>query len=99
MAQIIWTEPALDNIKDIAEYIAIHNIQAAKALVEKIFSKVERLNEFPESGKTPIELQGFSYREIVVPPCRIFYKLENDNVYIIYVMRQEQALIKFILNH
>ena len=99
MAQIIWTEPALDNIEDIAEYIAIHNIQAAKALVEKIFSKVERLNEFPESGKIPVELQGFSYREIVVTPCRIFYKLEHDNVYIIYVMRQEQELRKFILNH
>ena len=99
MAQIIWTEPALNNIEDIADHIAIDNIQAAKALIQKIFSKVERLNEFPESGKNPVELQGLNYREIVVPPCRIFYKLEDDNVYIIYVMRQEQELRKFILNH
>jgi len=98
MAQIIWTEPALYNIEDIADYISIHNIQAAKSLVQKIFSKVERLNEFPESGKIPAELQGFSYREIVVAPCRIFYKLENDNIYILYVMRQEQDLRKFIFN-
>jgi plasmid stabilization system protein ParE len=37
MAQIIWTEPALGNLNDIAEYIAVSNIYAAKQLVGNFF--------------------------------------------------------------
>ncbi|WP_274011880.1 type II toxin-antitoxin system RelE/ParE family toxin, partial [Vibrio parahaemolyticus] len=47
MAEIIWTEPALSDLNDIAEYIALENIVAAKQLVQTIFSKVERLEAFP----------------------------------------------------
>ncbi len=58
MAQIIWTEPAIDNLNEIAEYIAVSNIYAAKKLVETIFGKVERLEQFPESGKNLKKLKS-----------------------------------------
>jgi len=99
MAEIVWTDAALHNLNDVAEYISLHNVQAAKLLVQKIFSKVERLAKFPESGKVPIELEGFNYREIIVSPCRIFYKLDNNKVFILYVMRQERDLRKFLINN
>lgn len=97
MAEIIWTEPALNNLNEIAEYIALNNSVAAKNLVQTVFDKVTRLEEHPESGKIPAELPHFSYREIIINPCRIFYKLENKCVYILHVMRQEQDLRKFLL--
>lgn len=99
MAEVIWTEPALANIDDIAEYIALHNIKAAKELVQRIFSKVERLEEFPESGKVPIEIENLNFREVIVPPCRIFYRVKDRNIYILHVMRQERDLKNFILTH
>jgi hypothetical protein len=43
MAQIIWTESALQDLNDIAEYIAIENVVAAEQLVETVFAKVERM--------------------------------------------------------
>jgi toxin ParE1/3/4 len=97
MAEIIWTNPALDDLNDIAEYIALSNLQSAKKLVSKIFEKVERLELFPESGKKPIELANLNYLELVVNPCCIFYKKDNDKVYILHVMRQERDLRKFLL--
>jgi toxin ParE1/3/4 len=97
MAEIIWTNPALEDLNDIAEYIALSNLQSAKRLVAKIFDKVERLEAFPESGKKPIELTNLNYREVVVNPCRIFYKIDNEKVYILHVMRQERDLRKFLL--
>ncbi|MEM5509138.1 type II toxin-antitoxin system RelE/ParE family toxin [Pseudoalteromonas sp. AS71] len=97
MAEIIWTNPALDDLNDIAEYIALSNLQSAKKLVSKIFEKVERLELFPESGKKPIELSNLNYLELVVNPCCIFYKKDNDKVYILHVMRQERDLRKFLL--
>jgi len=97
MAEIIWTNPALEDLNDIAEYIALSNLLSAKNLVKKIFEKVDRLEEFPESGKKPLELNNLNYREVVVNPCRIFYKIENGNVFILHVMRQERDLRKFLL--
>ncbi|MBB1293110.1 MULTISPECIES: type II toxin-antitoxin system RelE/ParE family toxin [unclassified Pseudoalteromonas] len=97
MAEIIWTNPALEDLNDIAEYIALSNLLSAKKLVAKIFAKVERLEEFPESGKTPIELSNLNYREVIVNPCRIFYKIDNDKIFILHIMRQERDLRKFLL--
>ena len=97
MAEIIWTNPAVEDVNDIAEYIALSNLLSAKKLVAKIFAKVERLEEFPESGKTPIELSNLNYREVIVNPCRIFYKIDNDKIFILHIMRQERDLRKFLL--
>jgi len=98
MAQVIWTEPALDNLNGIAEYIAISNPYAAKKLVENIFGKVQRLEQFPDSGKVPEEIPDLNYRELIVNPCRVFYKIDNESVYILHVMRQERELRKFLLS-
>ena len=98
MAQIIWTEPALNNLDDVAEYIAVSNIYAARKLVEKVFSKVQRLEQFSESGRTPEEIATLNYREVVVSPCRVFYKVDQDSVYILHVLRQERDLRKYLLS-
>ncbi|EHR6003927.1 type II toxin-antitoxin system RelE/ParE family toxin [Vibrio parahaemolyticus] len=98
MAEVIWTEPALSDLNDIAEYIGLENIVAAKQLVKTIFSKVERLQTFPESGRIPSELEHLSYREVVVNPCRVFYKQDGDKVFILFVMRAERDLRKFLLS-
>jgi toxin ParE1/3/4 len=96
MAQIIWTEPALFDLEGIAEYIALSNPIAAAELVVKIVEKVERLESFPKSGKVPAEIPELGYREVVVPPCRIFYREESKLVYIIHVCREERDVRKFM---
>ena len=97
MAQIIWAEPALLDLDDIAEYIALSNPHAASNLVSEVFSKVERLEQFPKSGKSSLEIPELNYREVVIPPCRVFYRLEQDLVYIVHVCRDERDLRKFLI--
>jgi toxin ParE1/3/4 len=99
MAEIVWTEPALDELEQIAEYIALDNLSAAKGLVLAVFDKVARLKAHPESGRVPEELVGMNYREVVVTPCRIFYRVEEERVFILHVMRQERDLRKFLLKN
>jgi toxin ParE1/3/4 len=98
MAQIIWTEPALLDLNEIAEYIALDKPGAASHLVQKVFSKTERLEQFPESGRKPPELKKSRYKEIIVDPCRIFYRIEKEKVYILNVMRSERKLRKYLLS-
>ncbi|TPV60047.1 type II toxin-antitoxin system RelE/ParE family toxin [Aestuariibacter sp. GS-14] len=97
MAEVIWTQPALNELNDIAEYIAVTNLVAAKKLVQTVFSKIERLEQHPESGKIPVEIPTLNYRELVVKPCRVFYKIDENKIYILHVMRQEQELRRFLL--
>ncbi|MCI2284126.1 type II toxin-antitoxin system RelE/ParE family toxin [Colwellia sp. MSW7] len=96
MAEVIWTSP-LDDLDDLAEYIALSNTQAAKLLTQKVFDKISGLESHPESGKRPRELINLNYRELNVNPCRIFYKVDSDKVYILHVMRQERELLIFLL--
>ena len=97
MAEIIWTEPALDDVAEITAYIALSNIVAAKKLITVIANKVERLELFPESGRIPQEIKTHLYRELIVNPCRIFYQIEDDKVFIIRVLRQERDLRNYII--
>lgn len=100
MAQVIWTGPALSDLNEIAEYIALDNFDAAAHLVQEVFSAVERLEQHPKSGRRPPELKRKTrYREVVVRPCKVFYRVKNEKVYILYVMRGERELRVFLLEN
>lgn len=99
MAQIVWTEPAVANLNDVAEYIALDNFTAARSLVQRVFSVVERFEQFPESGRIPPELTDSRYREVIVGPCRVFYRyqVEQEKVLILYVMRAERMHRNYLI--
>ncbi|MGM0517341.1 MAG: type II toxin-antitoxin system RelE/ParE family toxin [Pseudomonadota bacterium] len=99
MAEVIWTEPALQELDAIAEYIALDIPVAASRLVQEVFEKTERLKDFPQSGRTPPELPDSVYREVVVPPCRIFYREDEKQVLVLYVMREERQLRAYMLGN
>jgi len=98
MAEVIWTEPALNDLDAIADYIALDDPAAARALVQRVFKHVEQLIAHPNSGSKPQELRGWRYRQIVEPPCRPFYRHDRDRVYVLYVMRGERKLRKTTLS-
>ena len=41
MAEVIWAEPALNDLDAIADYIALDNPEAARRLVQKIFEHLD----------------------------------------------------------
>ncbi|HKV37386.1 MAG TPA: type II toxin-antitoxin system RelE/ParE family toxin [Pyrinomonadaceae bacterium] len=98
MAQVIWAEPALNDLDAIADYIALDNPEAARRLVQKILEHVARLESHPRLGSKPQELQGWRYRQIVEPPCRIFYREDSKRVLVLHVMRAERLLSTELLS-
>lgn len=94
MAEIIWTDPALSDLDAIADYIALENPIAASELVKRVFAHVEQLTDHPGSGSRPQELKRSRYRQIVEPPCRVFYRHDGQAVFILHVMRSERLLRK-----
>jgi hypothetical protein len=46
----------------------------------------------PKNGSVPSELRGCRYRQIVGPPCRVFYRFDGKRGWILHVMRSERLL-------
>lgn len=63
---------------------------ATLVLVHRVFDRVTPLADHPNSGSKPPELKGWRYRQIVEPPCRVFYRVDEGKVEILYVMRSDR---------
>jgi plasmid stabilization system protein ParE len=93
VAEIVWAEPALADLDAIADYIAIENPAAASALVRRVLARVRQLVDHPASGSRPQEFPRTTrYRQLVEPPCRIFYRQDGARAIIVQVMRSERKL-------
>lgn len=49
--KIVWTEPARQDLREIFEYIAEENPNAARALLAEIRKRVGSLEDNPELGR------------------------------------------------
>ena len=93
MAELIWAEPAIEDLGAVADYIALDNPAAARRYVRKVFAKVSDLKTFPEMGQVPVELEDLpQFRHLVIGPCRVFYRASPGKVFILHVMRCERLL-------
>ncbi|MDA3935726.1 MAG: type II toxin-antitoxin system RelE/ParE family toxin [Actinomycetota bacterium] len=71
--QVIWTDPALERIDEIAVYIAQDNPDAAERWMLELFDAVERLTDFPDSGRIVPEVGARAVRELICGAYRVFY--------------------------
>ncbi|MEO7657985.1 MAG: type II toxin-antitoxin system RelE/ParE family toxin, partial [Pyrinomonadaceae bacterium] len=53
MAKIVWTEPAYQDLDEIAENISLDDPDAADRLVKRLVRHVRQLKKHPESGSIP----------------------------------------------
>ena len=89
---IIWSPLAIEQARDIASYIALDKPAAAQKWIEEIFTAVERLAEFPQSGRRVAEIQRGDTREIVQGNYRVIYKISDQNIHILVVKSYRQRL-------
>ena len=97
MAKVVWTEGALHDLDEIADYIAEDNPDAANRLVRRVFDRVELLETFPEIGRWVPEFPERVHRELVVPPCRVVYRWQRGAVFIELVIRGERLMREQLL--
>ena len=87
---------AVSSVKDFEEirawYADQHVPDVGERLLREVFSHVERLADFPESGRIVPEFDVAHLREIIHPPFRIVYRLDKTRVRIVRVWRSERLL-------
>lgn len=75
--KLIWSPTAKLDLKDIAAFIAEDSASAAERFVMSLFQAVERLADFPESGRIVPECNDPAIREVIRKPCRIVYRVDS----------------------
>ncbi|MCK5193886.1 MAG: type II toxin-antitoxin system RelE/ParE family toxin [Desulfobulbaceae bacterium] len=89
---VIWSPLAVDRASEIAEYVSQDNPTAAQKWVDTVFSKVEQLKSFPESGRVVPEIEGHDFRELIYGNYRIIYRIEKKQVSILAIRHGKQIL-------
>jgi plasmid stabilization system protein ParE len=77
----------LRDLEGIRAYIANDSPRFADLTIRRIVAAVERLGEFPESGRIVPERHQRDVREVIVRNFRIVYRLRPDNAEIVTVFR------------
>lgn len=92
--KIQWSPLSLERISEIAENIAYDKPGASVNWVDSVFEAVERLKQFPESGRIVPEMKRQDIREILLGNYRIIYRIEDQYISILTVRHGKQLLSK-----
>jgi len=93
MAEIVWTESALNDLDVIGEYIAKDSVRYAELTVAKLFESPDILETHPLAGKMVPELQNEAIRQLIIGSYRIIYQVDDDfRIEILTVHRSSRLL-------
>ena len=98
--KIQWAEVAEKDLKAIVEYIAEDSPTNALKILKKIKQKASSLYTLPERGRIVPELQDqgiLIYRELIIPPWRIIYRISEMKVYVLSVLDARQNVEDILL--
>ena len=87
--KVIWTKSAKKDLEEIIDYISLDSIEKAFEQLKKIKEKAKTLSTFPQQGRIIPELSNqniIKYRELIVSPWRLMYKIEGNIVYVMAVI-------------
>ncbi len=97
---VIWSSVAENDLKKIFEYVAGDSPSVALKILKNIKQKASNLYKFPERGRIVPELrdQGImQYREVIISPWRILYRISENDVYVLSVLDSRRNIEDILL--
>jgi len=103
--EIIWARVAENDLKDIIDYIAINSPANALKIFKKIKNEASSFYIMPERCRivSGLKEQGvMQYRELIISPWRIMFRVTEVKVYVLSVLDSrrniEDILLKRFVN-
>jgi len=95
VAQVTWTDQALDDLDAICLFIARDAPRYAELFAERVFRATDRLAQFPRLGRVVPEIGRDDIREVIVQSYRIIYRALPDEVEILTIHHGARLLERF----
>lgn len=91
--RIAWLEPAIDDLRRLREFIAVHNPDAARRVFHLIKSAVAPLGTTPRIGRPVEDLPGF--HDLIIPfgasGYVLRYHIQGDTLFIVAVRHGKEV--------
>jgi addiction module RelE/StbE family toxin len=94
MVEVKWSDQAIQDIDNIAEYISLDSIHYAELQVSDFFERAEVLNEYPMAGRIVPEIKDKSIRELIVGSYRLIYVILREERIDILTVYHSARLLK-----
>jgi len=75
--EVVIAPRAIDDLKDIVFYVTLDRPEAAKRLALALVERTKVLGVFPQSGRVVPEFDRPEIRELILPPYRIVYQVDE----------------------
>ena len=84
--RLVYTDEAIEDLMRLREFIADHNLSAARKIAAELVDKVELLPDFPEMG-VPVEVAPIpgSIRDMVFGKYVVRYSVHESAIIILRV--------------
>jgi toxin ParE1/3/4 len=94
--KILWTDPAIEDLRNLHGYIAKDSEIYASNFVQNIILSVDKLLNFPRLGRMVPEADNENIREIFHQHYRIIYRCKDNLIEILTVIhgRRDLASLK-----
>jgi addiction module RelE/StbE family toxin len=93
MVEVNWTDQALQDIDNIAEFISKDSFKYAKIQAHLFFDRVEVLYRQPELGSIVPEIHKKKIRELIVGNYRIVYRIVSSKKIDILTIHHSRRLL------
>jgi len=93
--KIEWTDPAIESLRNLHDYIAKDSEVYARSFIQRIVLAVEKLTNFPRLGRVVPEADEETIRELLYQNYRIIYRIKGERVEVLTVIQGSHDLRSF----
>ena len=89
---VIWSQPAISDLRSIHDFIAHNSAFYAKKVVHDIRERTNVLEQIPRTGRKVPEINDDTIRELSLYSYRIIYQINDEQVSILAVVHKRRDL-------
>jgi toxin ParE1/3/4 len=98
--RVQWAEAAVRDLEELISYVAADSPLNAERILDKLEKRAQTLGSTPVRGRVVPELAHFgirNWRELIVKPYRIIYRIDEDTVNVLAVLDGRRDLQDLLL--
>ncbi len=89
---MIWSAEAAEQLREITDYVAERNPQAARRIAAVLLKRSRHLAQPPLTGRRLPEFPDADLRELLERPYRLIYRITDSRIEIVALKHYRQLL-------